>query len=135
MCRKCFERDHSYVLSVLVLLFSALSVLARCINLCSVSFPFLIISTFSRKSGTHVQENRTLLLLLPLVTSQIGFVSWTMTFAEKYMHEGDVFSASNVYLPVSLWLVSSQIKNKFVLWTMSSKLTIKIVAFFLGHPV
>ena len=29
----------------------------------------------------------------------------------------------------------SEIKNKFVLLTMSLKLTIKVVAFFLGHPV
>ena len=29
----------------------------------------------------------------------------------------------------------SKIKNKFVLLTMSLKLTIKVVAFFLGHPV
>ena len=29
----------------------------------------------------------------------------------------------------------NKIKNKFVLLTMSLKLTIKVVAFFLGHPV
>ena len=29
----------------------------------------------------------------------------------------------------------SKLKNKFVLLTMSLKLTIKVVAFFLGHPV